>query len=109
MSVASVLPVSIHAGLGAIIWILPINPCLGSSRRAVRRARRRTLLWQAPDALGLRGRRPSNVLGLLRSRGVAAGSGTTARDVDIRNVQRELLAQNVYLGEPGWLAESGSV
>jgi hypothetical protein len=35
------------------------------------------------------------------------GRGTTARDVDVREVQRELLAQNVHLGEADRLAELG--
>jgi len=38
---------------------------------------------------------------------VAARSGTTARGVDIEEVQKELLKQNVYLGEPDRLAELG--
>ncbi|MCD6288921.1 MAG: FAD-dependent oxidoreductase [Anaerolineae bacterium] len=38
---------------------------------------------------------------------VAARNGTTARDVNIREVQRELLRQNVCLGEPDRLAQLG--
>ena len=38
---------------------------------------------------------------------VAAGRGTSAREVPIREVQRELLRQNVYLGSPTRLAELG--
>ena len=38
---------------------------------------------------------------------VAAGSGATARDVDLREVLRELLAQNIYLGKPDRLADMG--
>ena len=52
---------------------------------------------------------PCHVLG--RGAGVAAalaaGTGVAPRDVAIDEVQRGLLAQNVYLGEPTRLAELG--
>ena len=38
---------------------------------------------------------------------VAAKSGTSTREVDIKQVQRELLKQNVYLGDPARLAALG--
>ena len=38
---------------------------------------------------------------------VAAKSGSSARDVDIKKVQKELLKQNVYLGDQARLAELG--
>lgn len=38
---------------------------------------------------------------------VAAKSGASAREVDIKEVQRELLRQNVYLGDPDRLKELG--
>ena len=57
----------------------------------------------------IRGQTPCLVLG--QGAGVAAAvaarSGTTARDVNIKEVQRGLLKQNVYLGEPDRLAELG--
>jgi len=62
------------------------------------------------DPRGLvRGQIPCYVLG--QAGGIAAAvavkSDTSAREVDIREVQRELLKQNVYLGDPDRLAELG--
>ena len=40
--------------------------------------------------------------------GVTVASGSTARDVDIREVQEKLLKQNVSLGSSARLAELGA-
>jgi len=57
----------------------------------------------------VRGQVPCYVLG--QGAGVAAAvaakTGTTARNVALPEIQRALLAQNVYLGEPDRLAEIG--
>jgi hypothetical protein len=57
----------------------------------------------------MRGQVPCMVFGQAAgvAAAVAAKSGVTARDVSMRDVQRALLAQNVYLGELERLAELG--